>query len=230
MVSREMSALERTTPKILAPVANNVVAATAAAAAESPLENSIRGLQSKQKINELTLQEIKAKTAYQADRVDTTVKEMEQMAARVAKLEKTVENGFARIERLLAQGANFPGTPMGHFRGAAPNSSNYQRGRGFNPRGPRNIAPSLTGNVGFVNNRVQPTNFRMQEPGSQTPVQPSVISSPLSRGEGSYNGPSIIWTSTGLSQVSQKRGAKTESCLPFPRQNTCSVMSEFFCT
>ena len=172
MVNNGMSALERTTPKILAPIANGAVAA-AAAAAEPQLESNIRGLQSKQKINELTLQEIKAKTAYQADRVDTTVKEMEQMAARVAKLEKTVENGFARIERLLAQGANGQGTPMGHFRGAAPNSSNYQRGRGFHPRGPRNVAPSLTGNVGFVNNRVQPTHFRMQEPGSQTPVQPT---------------------------------------------------------
>ena len=60
----------------------------------------------------LNIQEYMAKQAYNADKHDILQKEMAQLADRVSKLEKKMEEGFARIEKLLTQnGAQEPYDP-----------------------------------------------------------------------------------------------------------------------
>ena len=60
----------------------------------------------------LNIQENKAKQTNNADKNDTLQKEMTKLTDRVSKLEKKVEEGFARIEKLLTQnGAQEPFDP-----------------------------------------------------------------------------------------------------------------------
>ena len=59
---------------------------------------------SKQKINELRIQELAAKQAHSDDKLNTVTKEVSEMSTNVHQLQTTVQAGFGRLESLLRQG------------------------------------------------------------------------------------------------------------------------------
>ena len=97
-------------PSYSAPAA--VGSATATTAELAQIRNEIKDVMSKQTVMALNIQENKAKQTNNADKNDTLQKEMTKLTDRVSKLEKKVEEGFARIEKLLTQnGAQEPFDP-----------------------------------------------------------------------------------------------------------------------
>ena len=173
---KTLGAIEQSAPR-------SILQPTAAGGGDQfqKLQEEVKGLASKSKIAEMRIQELSAKSAHTNDRIDILSKEVGQVAVNVTKLDRKMETKFDEIKQLLTQNQN--GQSQQSFQG--PNQynqqyrSNHQRGqgrggfRGGFQAGVRGIQPSLTGGAGYVNNQVQPQNFRMQSPGSNVPVRPA---------------------------------------------------------
>ena len=156
------------------------------------LQEEVKGLAAKGKIAEMRIQELSAKSAETNDRLEIVSKEVGQVAVNVTKLDRKMETKFDEIKQLLTQNQNgqnqqnnqYQQNFQGQTQFNQQNRSNYQRGqgrggfRGGFQAGVRGIQPSITGGPGYVNNTVQPQNFRMQAPGSNTPVTPNPTSQP----------------------------------------------------
>ena len=135
----------------------------------------MQSMASKQKINELRIQELAAKQAHTDDKLGIVTKEVGEMSTNVNQLRTTVQTGFGRLETLLMQGHSNTQTVQYTPRPTGPRLQNqgYRPQNQYqNTRGGYNTVRPLTNNVGYVNNAVQPTGYRMIEPGSSMPVRP----------------------------------------------------------
>ena len=144
------------------------------------LQEAVRNLATKGKITEMRMQELVAKSAHTNDRIDIVSKEVGQVAVNMAKLEKTIGGNFERLEQLMTQNQNAGGGQTGgNYNSGFNNRGRFTAPRGQGRgmfRGSRPVHPSITGGVGYVQNNVQPSQYRMQEPGSQIPVRPATAS------------------------------------------------------
>ena len=185
---KSLSILER--PKVQTvsnnPVPNNPVPNnTGNQPVYRKLQNEVESIASKQKISEMHIQELMAKSAHTADRVDTVSKEVNQISERMTNLEKTVGQGFERMEQILTNNSNqmqnrnygnqqYNANPFGNFRPYGNRGMNRGNFRGQAP----NIRPSITGGPGYADAAVRPRAFRMQEQGSNVPVRPASATHP----------------------------------------------------
>ena len=156
------------------------------------LHREMENMASKQKVTEMRVQELAAKSAHTDDRVDSMAKEVSQLS-------EGVFSRFDRLEKMLMNNSN-QGQNQNQNRGYQQNNSGYQQGnsgyqqnnQGYSQnqqqyrssggrgqyrggfRGPSAaIRPSLTGGPGYVNAPARPNSYRMQEPGSSIPVRPA---------------------------------------------------------
>ena len=158
------------------------------------LRDEFRGVVSKQKNNELKIQEIDARSSYTSDRVDSISKEVTELSGRMTTLEKTVSGGFEELKTILTTNSN-PQTfsqPIGQYQVRPPFRG---QGRGFFRGATRPLQPSLTGGAGFVNNSVRPGAYRMQgyppnmpvrpapTPASETPALPATVAATNAQSE-----------------------------------------------
>ena len=149
------------------------------------MQSDIESIASKQKISEMHIQELMAKNAHTADRVDTVSKEVNQMSERMMNLEKTVDQRFNRLEQLLTNNASQTQSRPNNVQqyNAQPYTANAfnnyrpygNRGQSRgNYRGPApQIRPSLTGGPGFADRPIRPTVNRMQTPDPHAPAATS---------------------------------------------------------
>ena len=161
------------------------------------MQADIQGLAAKHKITEMQISELTAQSALTNDRITIIGKEVGQVAVNMAKLETSLNGKLSSLETMIRAGqssAPHP-NPTPHYGGQYggqyganryQNSSNF-RGRGglsynrpSNPQFQGQRLPSLTGGAGYINNQVQPTQFRMQGPGVNIPVCPATSVVPTS--------------------------------------------------
>ena len=148
------------------------------------IQEEVQSLHAKQKITEMQINELTARAALTDDRIMIVSKEVGQVAVNVAKLESTVDKRLSNIESLIR--ANQSGNTGGHSYNNQNGFSNvqYRRPSNFGGQGglpynqlPRpqyqSRLPSLTGGVGYVNNQVRPSHYRMLGPQVNIPVRPS---------------------------------------------------------
>ena len=144
---------------------SNGAAATSGNAEMRRMQQTMENIVSKQKITDLQVQELNAKSAHTNDRIDCMAKEVTGMSDRF-------DSRFDKLEKLIMGTASQNAVRQPNsYAGPRPYGGRGGFRGGF--RGPTaSIRPSLTGGSGYVNNAVNPTGFRMQEPGSSTPVRP----------------------------------------------------------
>ena len=190
------------------------------------LQRDLESMASKQKITEMRVQELSAKSAHTNDRVDCIAKQVGQLSENMTKLENTVGSRFDKLEQLIT--GNAPQNPNHGYNQYNPGQYGYRSyGRGQNRgnfRGPApSIRPSLTGGVGYVNRPVRPTSFRMQEPGSNIPVrassaiQPSGGTAPVAvQSSGPTTTPTAAAAASAAAAIEHPRADPAAQCYEEP--------------
>ena len=131
------------------------------------LEQSVEGILSKQKIQEMQVQELNAKAANTNDSLTTLKKEVGDISTGIQDLTKAFKDFTCKVPTAPAA-VQPPFQPQQYVR--APFRGPWQG----TPRFGRPIRPSITGNVGYVNNQVQPQLFRRVDPNSNAFVRPAI--------------------------------------------------------
>ena len=159
-VDYESTEVEEKVKEVAAAVRPSSVFAVAAAPLSGPSVNPApirvleRSVDPKVKAIELGLEQVRAEQAQARDNLDIFQRKVEEkfsgLGTRFDRLETLITNQQQSRPRLML--TPFPRPPQGQGMG---------RG-GY--RGPRPVAPSLTGGAGFVNNRI-PGNFQPRPPG-----------------------------------------------------------------
>ena len=134
------------------------------------LEQSVEGILAKQKIQEMQVHELNTKAASTNDSLTTLKKEVGDISSGIQDLTKAFKDFTDKVPATPSI-AQPPVQPQQYYR--APPRMPWQGGNRFM----RPIRPSITGNVGYINNQVRPQLFRRVEPNSNAFVRPSVPAS-----------------------------------------------------